>query len=337
MFINNKDAMQIYYFCTPMFSKDEPLIECVPNFSEGKNTAIIHTIAHSIQAIEGVKLMNIDIGVDANRTVFSFAGKPQAVLKAAYNAIKTAGKLIDMRQHHGAHPRMGACDVCPIIPLQHITMDEVVELSKQLGKQLGESGIPVYLYEYSATTNERKNLANIRKGEYESIETKIQLPEWKPDFGPQQFHPTFGMMALGARKFLIAYNINLKTKDEQVAKEIAQQIRNIRNRKDGSYLSNLFQHVKAIGWYMEAFNCVQVSTNITDIEKSPIIDVFTEIKKIAKNIGVATNGSELIGLIPAKALQHPVMSIEEAINYLGLNTIKHFDQYENIIEYHLNS
>ncbi|HNE51177.1 MAG TPA: hypothetical protein PLZ64_08550, partial [Chitinophagales bacterium] len=158
---------------------------------------------------------------------------------------------------------------------------------------------------------------------------------WKPDFGPQYFHPTFGMMALGARKFLIAYNINLNTTEVQVGKEIAQSIRKIRARNDNSYLSNLFQNVKAIGWFMEEYNCVQVSTNITDFEKSPIINVFTEIKHLAKEHGVETNGSELIGLIPKQALQHPVMTMEEAINYLGLNTVKPFDKDINIIEYNL--
>lgn len=318
-----------------MFSSIEPLIECVPNFSVGRNTAIISAIADSIRAIDGVKLMHTDIGQDANRTVFTFAGNPQSVLKAAYNAIKTAEQLIDMRQHHGAHPRMGACDVCPLIPLQHITMEEVVALTHQLGKQLGDSGIPVYLYEYAATQEFRKNLANLRKGEYEVIPVKLKNENWKPDFGPQYFHPTFGMMALGVRKFLIAYNINLNTTEVQVGKEIAQSIRKIRARNDNSYLSNLFQNVKAIGWFMEEYNCVQVSTNITDFEKSPIINVFTEIKHLAKEHGVETNGSELIGLIPKQALQHPVMTMEEAINYLGLNTVKPFDKDINIIEYNL--
>lgn len=318
-----------------MFSSNEPLIECVPNFSEGRNLATISAIADSIRNIEGVKLMHTDIGHDANRTVFTFAGKPQAVVKAAYNAIKTAEQLIDMRQHQGAHPRMGACDVCPLIPLQHISMDEVIRLAHQLGKQLGDSGIPVYLYEYAATQAFRKNLANLRKGEYEAIPEKLKEGNWEPDFGPQYFHPTFGMMALGARKFLVAYNINLTTKDVEIAMDIAKSIRKIRTQNDNSYLSNLFHNVKAIGWFMEEYNCVQVSTNIIDFEKSPIIDVFTEIKHLAKEHGIETNGSELIGLIPKQALLHPLMTIEEAINYLGLNTVKPFSQEINIIEYNL--
>ena len=318
-----------------MFSASDQLIECVPNFSEGRNQQTIDAIADAIKSVANVKLMNIDVGIDANRTVYTFAGKPQAVLEAAYQAIKTAGERIDMRVHKGEHPRMGACDVCPLIPLQNITMDEVVEFSKQLGKRIASLGIPVYLYEYSATTLLRKNLAYLRKGEYEAIAEKIKSAEWKPDFGKQQFNPKFGMMALGARKFLIAYNINLKTKDESIAKEIAKKIREIRNKDDGSYLSDLFQHVKAIGWFIEVFDCAQISTNITDIDASPIIEVFTEIKKIAKANGVETNGSELIGLIPQKALQHEIMSTDEAIEYLGLTAVKPFSKEANIIEYNL--
>lgn len=318
-----------------MFLPSDQLIECVPNFSEGRNQQTIDAIAAAISSVVDIKLMNIDAGWDANRTVYTFAGKPQAILEAAFQAIKTASERIDMRVHKGEHPRMGACDVCPLIPLQNITMDEVVELSGQLGKRVGDLGIPVYLYEYSATQEQRKNLAYLRKGAYEGIEEKIKLTEWKPDFGEQQFNPKFGMMALGARKFLIAYNINLKTTDESIAKDIAKRIREIRNKNDGTYLSDLFQHVKAIGWFMEEFDCAQVSTNITDIEASPIVEVFTEIKKMAKEHGVETNGSELIGLIPQKALRHEIMQLDEAIEYLGLNAVKSFSKDKNIIEHNL--
>lgn len=318
-----------------MFASTDQLIECVPNFSEGRNLQTIEAIAASIRSVADVKLMHVDIGVDANRTVYTFAGKPMAVLEAAYQAVITAQNRIDMRLHKGEHPRMGACDVCPLIPLQNINMQEVVALSVQLGKRIGDSGIPVFLYENSTTENNRKNLADIRKGEYESIEKKISSPEWKPDFGPQQFIPSFGMMALGARKFLIAYNINLKTKEEEIAKSIAKHIRNIRAANDGTYLSNLFQHVKAIGWFMNEFDCAQVSTNITDIEASPVIEVFSEIKNLAAAYGTDTNGSELIGLIPEKALIHKMMSIDDAIEFLGLNAVKSFSKDKNIIEYNL--
>jgi glutamate formiminotransferase len=214
-------------------------------------------------------------------------------------------------------------------------MDEVVSLTKTLGKRLGDSGIPVYLYEYAATSPERRNLSYLRKGEYESIPDKLKHPAWKPDFGPSVFDEKFGMMALGARKFLLAYNINLKSKDTELAKEIARQIRAIRNKNDGSYESNLFRNVKAIGWYMEAYHCTQISTNITDIEASPIIEVFNCIDELAKKNGTETQGSELIGLIPKQALHHPKMSVEEAIQYLGLDVLKPFNLQERIIEYNL--
>jgi glutamate formiminotransferase/formiminotetrahydrofolate cyclodeaminase len=323
-----------------MFSKYDQLIECVPNFSEGRNHAIIDAIAESIRKVDDVKLMNIDIGFDANRTVYTFAGKPQEVLEAAFQAIKKANELIDMRVHKGEHPRMGACDVCPLIPIQHISMNEVVGLSAQLGKRVGELGIPVFLYEYSAANLTRKNLAYLRKGEYEAIEDKMKLPAWKPDFGELKSNSTFGMMAIGARAFLIAYNINLTTKDESIAKQIAKQIRLLREKNDGSYESNLVQHVKAIGWFMQAFDCAQVSMNITDIEKSPIIEVFDMVKKMAQQLGENINGSELIGLIPLKAFHtkndfFDEYDLDKKIEYLGLNAVKPFSKEENIIEYKL--
>ncbi len=318
-----------------MFSEKDQLIECVPNFSEGKNQQTIDAIATAIKNITGVKLLHIDIGFDANRTVYTFAGKPEAVLEAAYQAIKIAYDLIDMRNHKGEHPRIGACDVCPLIPIQNISMNEVVDLSKLLGERIGKLGIPVYLYEYSAANVARKNLAYLRKGEYEFIEEKIKLPEWKYDFGEQIFNAKFGAMVLGARSFLIAYNINLKTKDEKIAKAIAKNIRQIRAKNDGSYLSNLFQHVKAIGWFIKEFNCAQVSTNITDINKSPIIEVFTAISNMANELDIQINGSELIGLIPKSALKHEAMNIDEAIEYLGLSSVKTFTKEENILEYKL--
>ncbi|HUM53164.1 MAG TPA: glutamate formimidoyltransferase [Chitinophagales bacterium] len=323
-----------------MFSKTDQLIECVPNFSEGRNQVIIDAIANTIRKIDGVKLMNIDIGFDANRTVYTFAGKPQAVLEAAFQAIKKANELIDMRTHKGEHPRMGACDVCPLIPIQNISMNEVVGLSAQLGKRVGELGIPVFLYEYSAANLTRKSLAYLRKGEYEAIEEKMKLPAWKPDFGELKSNSNFGMMALGARDFLIAYNINLTTKDETIAKQIAKQIRILREKKDGSYESNLVQHVKAIGWFMQAFDCAQVSMNITNIEKSPIIEVFSLVKKMAQQLGENTNGSELIGLIPLKAFNtnndfFDEYDLDKKIEYLGLNAVKPFSKEENIIEYKL--
>ena len=320
-----------------MFQNNDSIIECVPNFSEGRNIEIIKAIENAITNVASVKLLNVDIGADANRTVYTFAGKPSAVLEAAFQAIKTAQQLIDMRQHSGAHPRMGACDVCPLIPLQNISMDAVVDLSKQLGKRIGALGIPVFLYEQSASTIERKKLDFLRKGEYEAIEEKMKTVAWQPDFGPHQFNSNFGMMALGARNFLVAYNINLTTKDEKIAKEIAKEIRMIRNKNDGSYVSNLFKYVKAIGWYMAEFNCAQVSTNITDIEQCSIVDLYDAVNKIAKKYNVTVNGSELIGMLPRKVLQHKKMSEDAVIEYLGLNSVKPFSKEKNIIEYQLFS
>ncbi|MDB5227726.1 MAG: glutamate formiminotransferase [Bacteroidota bacterium] len=318
-----------------MFSANDQIIECVPNFSEGRDPVIIEAIANSIKQVPDVKLMHIDIGFDANRTVFTFAGKPGAVAEAAYNCILTASELIDMQKHKGEHPRMGACDVFPLIPLHNITMDEVVDLSKVLGKRIGDAGIPVYLYEHSASTLQRKDLTYLRKGEYEEIKNKILLEEWSPDYGPREFNSRFGMMALGARNFLLAYNINLKTTDVSIAKQIAKQVRIFREKNDDSYESNLFQHVKAIGWVMQEFNCAQVSTNITDIDASPITEVFSSINKLAAEIDIETDGSELIGLIPERALTNTSMSVDEAIDYLGLNAVDKFDKNERIIEYNL--
>ncbi|MEZ5026603.1 MAG: glutamate formimidoyltransferase [Chitinophagales bacterium] len=317
------------------FNASDQLIECVPNFSEGKNKHTIDAIANAIQAIPSIKLLNVDIGIDANRTVFTYVGKPKAILEATYNAIVVAQDKIDMQQHHGAHPRMGACDVCPFVPLQNICMQEVISLTEQLGEQIGALGIPVYLYEQSAKINERKNLSFIRKGEYEAIPEKMKSEKWKPDFGPFSFNKKFGMIALGARNFLVAYNINLNTKDVNIAQAIAKQIRSIREKKDNSYLSNLFQSVKAIGWYMDEFSCAQVSTNIIDIENSKVSEVFDAISELAKEFDVRTNGSELIGLIPKAALAHPTLSIDEVIQHIGLNAVKPFDKEKNIIEYNL--
>lgn len=312
-----------------MFSKEDVLFECVPNFSEGRNIHIINCIADEIKNTPDVALLNTDMGYDANRTVFTFAGKPDAIIQAGFKAVKKAYELIDMRVQNGSHLRMGACDVFPIIPLQNCTMQDAVLLSQTLGKKIGDKlDIPVYLYEQSASIASRKNLADLRKGEYESIAGKIYLPEWKPDFGKPIFNEKFGMMALGARDFLIAYNINLNTQEEHIAKTIAAKIRSIRNTD----LPFPFQFVKAIGWYQEAFLCAQVSMNITQIYESKILDVFRAVQKLAEDDGVSVNGSELIGLIPLQALYYPNMSVSEVINELGLNSVKPFSPDENILE-----
>lgn len=326
-----------------MFTADEELIECVPNFSEGRNPETIEAIAEAIRQTPGVKLMHVDAGYDANRSVYTFAGRPDAVAEAAFRAIKCGSERIDMRLHQGEHPRMGACDVCPLIPIQHITMDEVVALSKELGKRIGDLGIPVYLYEHSASSPIRKNLSYLRKGEYESIPDKMLQEDWKPDYGPQLYHAQFGMMALGARDFLLAYNINLDCTDLESAKQLAASIRRIREKQDGSYASRLFSHVKVLAWWMEAYGCAQISTNITDIRRSPVVDVFETIRDMAREAGIGTKGSELIGMIPMRAFaridQEPSFvsrqDIEAVVKQLGLDSLRPFDIDERVLEYHL--
>lgn len=311
-----------------MFHPTDPILECVPNFSEGRDQSVIDEIAHAIKSVADVRLLHTDIGYDANRTVYTFAGKPDAVAEAAYRSIRKASEIIDMRYHHGEHPRMGACDVCPLIPIRNLRMEEAIVLSKELGKRVGELGIPVYLYEYSATRRERKNLAYLRKGEYENIAEKIKSQDWKPDYGPQEFNPTFGMMALGARKFLIAYNVNLKTKDEDIAKKIAARIRESGTGKE----KGLLPSVKAIGWFMKEFHRAQVSCNIIDFEVTSVKKLFDTVRNLAREYGTDTHGSELIGMIPEKALTAGFSSAEEAIHHLGLNMLEHFDTDQRILE-----
>lgn len=314
------------------FNQQDILIECVPNFSEGRNKATIDAIANAIAEVKDVKLLHIDIGYDANRTVFTFVGKPEAVVDAAYNAIHTAFNLIDMTQHHGAHPRMGACDVCPLIPLQNISMEATKSYSYILAEKVGSLGVPVYMYEASAMVAERSNLAYIRSGEYEAIEEKKQIQEWQPDFGSFLHSKQFGMMAIGARKFLLAYNVNLQTTDIEIGKKIAKIFR--ADRKTNEKL----KYSKAIAWYMEAYNCVQISTNITDFEQSSIFYVFDYIKYLSNKFGIATNGSELIGLIPKQALLrnnniNEVEDLNAAVAYLGLDALHPFLLQERILEY----
>ncbi|MCB9034801.1 MAG: glutamate formimidoyltransferase [Chitinophagales bacterium] len=328
-----------------MFDDNQQLIECVPNFSEGRNQSTIDAIANAIITTKNIKLLHIDIGFDANRTVYSFVGTPNAVLEACLKAIQVAYELIDMSTHHGTHPRMGACDVCPLIPLQNITMQEVVVLSRQLGKRLGDIEIPVYLYEKSATNIERQNLAFLRKGEYEAIKNKLQNSHWLPDFGPTTFNKKFGMMALGARDFLIAYNINLNTKDISIAQSIAKQIRDTRAGKINAEWTPMLQHVKAIGWYIDEYDCCQVSTNITNFKKTPVCLVYNIVKSIAeKEFSITTNGSELIGLIPKAALdmkycmfiKSPIEELallQFTVDELGLNRIQSFNINERVLEF----
>lgn len=339
------------------------LMECVPNFSEGKDNAILDAIASAIKSVKGVVLLDMDPGADTNRTVFTLAGEPEAVVEAAFQAIKKAAELIDMSKHKGAHPRMGATDVCPFIPISEMTMDECVEYANKLGKRVGEElGIPVYLYEYAATKEEWKNLANIRSGEYEALSEKAKDPYWKPDFGPHTFNAKSGATAIGAREFLIAYNINLNTRDKKKASDIAQIIRESgrpARDKNGKLLKDengkpvnipgLFSHCKAVGWFIESYDRAQISINLTNYKVTPPQLVLEKVRELASEMGMQVTGSELVGLIPKAALVEAgkfylqrlnestgipeKMIMQTAIQSMGLAELAPFEVDKKVIEY----
>lgn len=342
------------------------LIECVPNFSEGVNLGIIKQITDAIETVEGVKLLNVDPGKATNRTVVTFVGAPVQVIEAAFLAIKKAGELIDMSTQKGEHPRMGATDVCPLIPIANISMEETVEYAKQLAKRVGEElQIPAYLYEYAQPDKSRSNLSVIRAGEYEGFFKKIKLPQWQPDFGPAEYDARRGATVIGARDFLIAYNINLNTTSTLIANAIAFDVREkgrvmregdpvtgkIITDEDGKPKSipGSLKSVKAIGWYIEEYGVAQISMNLTNIEVTPIHVAFDEVCKKANERGIRVTGSELIGLIPLKAMldagnyflrkqQRPTEASEEelinvAIKSMGLDELAPFEPHERIIEY----
>jgi glutamate formiminotransferase len=333
------------------------LLECVPNFSEGRNTTTINTIAAAIASVEGVALLHVDVSPAANRTVMTFAGAPQQVVLAAFNAIKVAAELIDMSQQDGVHPRIGATDVCPLVPLREMTMEEAVACSKSLGKMVGENlQVPVYLYEYSADKDYRRSLPVIRKGQYEGLSDKMQQPEWYPDFGSQTFNPKYGATVIGARDILVAFNISLHTDDVQKAHWIAQRLR------ESGYTQTIDGHkykvagalpkLRAIGWYMADYQQAQVSLNLLDYRITSPLKAWNECARLGAEIGVTLAGSELIGLMPEaclleagifaqqqKGLMHNNQEelIAAAIEYLGLNKLKPFDPNEKILEYKLKS
>jgi glutamate formiminotransferase/formiminotetrahydrofolate cyclodeaminase len=339
------------------------LVECVPNFSEGRDMAKIDLITAEISATDGVTLLDVDPGKDTNRTVVTFVGTPDGVVEAAFRAIAKAAEVIDMSQHQGAHARMGATDVCPFVPVSGVTMDDCVELARKLGKRVGdELGIPIYLYEYAASKPERRNLANVRAGEYEGLPEKLKNPKWKPDFGPAEFKSGPGATVVGAREFLIAYNINLNTRDTKIAKEIAFSIREKgRIKRDGSRKivrdengkavrrPGKFKECKAVGWYMEDFGRAQISINFTNYNITPPHVVFDEASKLAVELGARVTGSELVGLIPLEAVlqagryylkkQGRSTGVPEAelihiaILSLGLNDLYPFEKENKIIEY----
>ncbi|HOE05802.1 MAG TPA: glutamate formimidoyltransferase [Bacteroidales bacterium] len=346
------------------------LIECVPNFSEGRDMNIIRQITDEIEKTEGVKLLDVDPGMATNRTVVTFVGTPSEVLDAAVAAVKKASELIDMQKHSGAHPRFGATDVCPLIPVANISMEEVAEYARKLGKRIGEElGIPVYCYENAAFTPERRNLAYCRSGEYEGLKDKIGKPEWKPDFGEARFNARSGATAVGARDFLIAVNFNLNTTSTRRANAIAFDVREKgRPKREGNQVTGkvvldekgeqvmipgTLKGTKAIGWFIDEYGVAQVSMNITNIAQTPLHIAFDEICKKAAERGVRVTGTEIVGLVPKKTLieagkyflkkqQRSVGISEEeilkiAVKSMGLDDLKPFNPKEKIIEYLIES
>lgn len=341
----------------------QQLIECVPNFSEGNDMSIIKQITDAIESVSGARLLNVDPGKATNRTVVTFVGQPEAVVEAAFRAIKKAGELIDMSKHKGEHPRMGATDVCPLIPIANITMEETAKYAQRLAKKVGEElKIPVYLYETAQPKKERSNLSVIRAGEYEGFFEKIKLPEWKPDFGPAVFDAKRGATVIGARDFLVAYNVNLNTTSVRRANAIAFDIREAGRKvkvkaedKDGKQVeiekvqAGTLKSVKAIGWYIEEYGIAQISMNLTNINITPVHIAFDEVCKKANDRGIRATGSELVGLIPLKAMtdagkyflkkQKRSSGVSEkelirmAIKSMGLDELSSFKPEEKIIEY----
>ena len=345
------------------------IIECVPNFSEGRDMEIIKQITDQVESVDGVKLLNVDPGDATNRTVVTFVGEPEAVIEAAFRAIRKAGEVIDMRGHHGEHPRIGATDVCPLIPIANVTMEECAEYARKLAERVGsEAGIPVYCYEAAAFTPQRRNLAVCRAGEYEGIQKKLSDPEWKPDFGPSEYSESVartGISVIGARDFLVAINYNLNTTSTRRANAIAFDVREKgRKMREGGKLTGkvlvdengnemwqpgTLKGCKAIGWFIKEYGIAQVSMNVTDINTTPVHIAFDEVCAKAAARGLRVTGSELVGLVPKKVLvdagnyylakQQRSLGIPEeevikiAVKSLGLDDLKPFDPKEKVIEY----
>ena len=342
------------------------IIECVPNFSEGNDINIIKQITDKIESVDGISLLDVDPGKATNRTVVTFVGAPEEVSEAAFRAVKKASELIDMSKHRGEHPRMGATDVCPMVPVSNITMEETVEYARKLAERIGNDlDIPVYCYENAALKEDRRNLANCRAGEYEGLEKKFTDPQWKPDFGPAEFNSRSGATAVGARDFLVAYNVNLNTTSVRRANSIAFDVREKgRIKRDNGSLSGkpikdkngepmripgTLKSTKAIGWYIEEFGIAQISINLTNISITPAHIAFDEVCKKAEKRGIRVTGSELVGLIPLNAMldagryflekQKRSLGVSDkelikiAIKSMGLDELYKFKPEEKIIEY----
>ena len=345
---------------------DKKLIECVPNFSEGRDMNVIRQITDEIEGVNGVTLLDVDPGQATNRTVVTFVGSPEPVIEAAVRAVRRAAGLIDMSKHHGEHPRFGATDVCPLVPISNITMEQTVEHARKLAQRLGEEvGITVYCYENAALSEQRRNLAVVRAGEYEGLKNKLAKPEWKPDFGPAQFNAHSGATAVSARDFLVAYNVNLNTTSTRRANAIAFDVREKgRKKREGNpltgpvvkddsgkdvWIPGSLKCVKGIGWFIEEYGVAQISMNLTNISVTPIHVAFDEVCAKAQARGVRVTGSELVGLVPLQAMldagryflkkQQRSLGIADreiikiAVKSLGLDELSPFNPDEKIIEY----
>ena len=348
----------------------QKLIECVPNFSDGRDQNIIRQITDAIQSVEGASLLDVDPGASTNRTVVTFVSSPDSAVEAAFRAIKKAAELIDMRKHKGAHPRMGATDVCPFIPVSNVSWEEAIECANRLGKRVGEElKIPVYLYEKAAKDRLRSNLSVIRAGEYEGFFEKIKQPKWKPDFGPAVFNETSGATVIGVRDFLVAYNVNLNTKSVRRATSVAFDVREQGRVKteDGTpsgkpvldsngesvRVPGMLKHVKAIGWFVKEYGVAQVSMNLTNIEETPLHVAFDACVESAARRGLRVTGSEIVGMVPKKCLVdagHYFLRkqrwsegaseeelIDIAIRSMGLSELRPFDPKEKVIELKIES
>lgn len=336
----------------------EKIVECVPNFSEGRDMNLIGKITDELKKVKDVVLLDVDPGKDTNRTVVTFAGSPAGVEEAAFLCIKKASELIDMSKHKGAHSRMGATDVCPFVPVSGVSMEDCVEISKRVGKRVGEElNIPVYLYAESAQKEERRRLPDIREGEYEALPEKLKNKDFAPDFGKAEFNIRSGATAIGARGFLIAYNVNLNTKETKIANNIAKRIREkgrvVKNRVTGKKekIPGLFKGVQGMGWYIDEYNMAQVTVNILNYKDTPLYRIFDESERFASEFGARVTGSEIVGMIPLDALteagkhylrrQRLSTGVSEkelvrvAIQTLGLNEVSPFIPEERIIEYKL--
>jgi len=348
----------------------EKLIECVPNFSEGRDVDVIHQITTAISLVDGVSLLDVDPGASTNRTVVTFVGSPDAAVEAAFHGIQKAAELIDMRKHKGAHPRMGATDVCPFIPVSNVSWEEAIACANKLGKRVGEElKIPIYLYERAAKNPSRSNLSVIRAGEYEGFFEKIKDPAWKPDFGPSIFNEKSGATVVGTRDFLVAYNVNLNTKAVKRANSVAFDVRENGRVKteDGTpsgkpvldangepvRIPGMLRHVKAIGWYVEEYGIAQVSMNLTNIEETPLHVAFDACVESASKRGLRVTGSEIVGMVPKKCLvdagryflrrqkwsegASEEELIDIAVRSMGLSELKPFDPKEKVIEFKIES